>query len=339
MQERIGDVVFRQLARRLQGRRGKARAFGAELPAPDLIATATELLAFELPWDGAGAGDTRRIYAAASSASAGWRGAALYSVQSANLVPIGGSGARRCVLGAATSALPASSAMLFDRASELEIVLVSSDFGLTEASLAALAAGANRALLGDEVVQFAAAVETAPATWRLRGLLRGRGGTEAAARRGHMAGTPFVLLDDGPVLVDPEAEATHLAAIGLADAGPVIAEIANPGLTMRPLTPVHPRMRAMPGGGIALQWTRRARGAWSWSDGVDAPLNEQREAYLVGLGDTGTPALRWEVDQPRLELSAATLAGLSQAHGGKALWVRQIGAQAVSAPLLLTTLA
>src|SRR5690606_37886944 len=121
---------------------------------------------FELPWDGAGAGDTHRIYAAASSASAGWRGAALYSVQSANLVPIGGSGARRCVLGAATSALPASSAMLFDRASELEIVLVSSDFGLTEASLAALAAGANRALLGDEVVQFAAAVETAPATWR-----------------------------------------------------------------------------------------------------------------------------------------------------------------------------
>jgi len=87
-----------------------------------------------------------------------------------------------------------------------------------------------------------------------------------------------------------------------------------------------------------LGWTRRARGAWTWPDGVETPLGEQAEAYLAGLGNTEQPLLRWELAQPRLELSAATLAQLSSAHPGERLWVRQVGSFAVSPPLLLTTL-
>ena len=263
-------------------------------------------------------------------------------MQADGLVPLGGSGAGRGVIGETVSALPPSAAVLFDRQATLDVELVSADFELTSVAAEALATGANRALLGPEVIQFADAVWLEGSLWRLRGLLRGRGGTEEAAQAGHAAGTPFVLLDGQAVAVDPAkldpTDAISLAAIGLADDEPVIAPIANPGLTLRPLTPVHPRVQPSAGGGLILRWTRRARGAWTWPDGIETPLSEQAEAYTVGLGDTAQPALRWELAQPRLELSAATLAQLSSEHPGQPLWVRQVGSFAQSDPLSLTTL-
>ncbi len=326
--------------------RGAARQTAADpgvgLSAPDLVATPTRLLAFELPWDGTGPGDRRQAYAALSSVSRGWTGAALYAEQSAGLVPLGAGGAGRSVIGHTISTVAPSRAMLFDRHATIEVELASADFGLIGATAEALAAGANRALLGGEVIQFAGTVSLGGAQWRLRGLLRGRGGTEAAAQAGHAAGAPFALLDGRPVAIDPAeldpTGATRLAAIGLADDQPVIAAIANPGLTLRPLIPVHPRIEPTATGGLLLRWTRRARGAWNWPDGVETPLNEQAETYRVGLGDTEQPAVRWELGQPRLELSAAMLTQLSGEYPGQALWVRQVGSFAVSAPLFLTTL-
>jgi hypothetical protein len=315
---------------------------GDALPATDFVATPTELLAFELPWDGLAGGDRRQVYAALSSESRGWTGAALYAEHSGILTSLGGSGLRRSVMGKNASALAPSAAMLFDRQATLDIDLVSEDFALSGATLEALAAGANRALLGNEVIQFAEAASLGGSLWRLRGLLRGRGGTEEAAQSEHAPNTPFVLLDGGPLAVDPatldSTGAASVAAIGLADSEPVVAPIANPGLTLRPLTPVHPRIRAAAGGGLVLSWTRRARGAWTWPDGTEAPLNEQAEAYLVGLGDTEQPQLRWELGDAELELSAATLAQLSSQHPGQPLWVRQVGSFAASSPLLLATL-
>ncbi len=129
-----------------------------------------------------------------------------------------------------------------------------------------------------------------------------------------------------------------IAAIGLADAEPVTASIANAGLTLRPLTPVHPRAIAGADGGLALRWTRRARGAWTWPDEIETPLGEEAEAYLVGLGPVEASAMAWEVGAPVLELSAAALASLSAAHAGQPLWVRQSGSFAASEPLLLTTI-
>jgi hypothetical protein len=213
---------------------------------------------------------------------------------------------------------------------------------LASAAPAALASGANRALIGGEVVQFAEAIRVEGARWRLRGLLRGRGGTEASARDGQASGAAFSLLDDRPTAVDAAmletTGAVALAAIGLADGAAVIAPIGNLGLTLRPLSPVHARLRYEPDGGMFLSWTRRARGAWGWIDGVDVPLGEESERYLVGLGDTESPVLRWEVSEPRLTLSAAMLAQLASDHPGQPMWVRQVGSHAASASLLLTTL-
>jgi hypothetical protein len=305
-----------------------------------MVATATRLVAFEVPWDGLGAGDQRQVHAALSSASLGWTGAALYAVQAGALVPLGTSGTLRSVIGQTTSALAPSAAVRLDREATLDVELVSADFQLSDANPEALASGANRALVGGEVLQFCEAISLGGTAWRLRGLLRGRGGTERAAQSSHAAGTAFVLLDGTPIFLDQSqlGAATVLAAIGLAEDEPVNAPIANRGLGQRPLTPVHPHRRASQDGGMVLQWTRRARGAWTWPDEVETPLNEQGEGYVVGLGDIDQPVLRWQLDRPELEFAAATLAQLSADHSGKPLWVRQVGSFAVSEPLLLTSI-
>lgn len=315
---------------------------GSVLSAPDLVATPTLLEAFELPWDGDGAGDKPAIYAAPSSSGAGWRGAALHAERGGALTALGGSGSRRCVIGHAVGGLPPSPAMLLERGAMIDIVLASADFALIPTTPEALANGANRALLGGEVIQFARAAPLGGAIWRLTGLLRGRGGTEGAALQGHPAGTPFVLLDAAPRLLDPAragpSQGASIVALGLGDAAPVSAPIANPGLTLRPLAPVHARAQLLGDGSLSLGWTRRARGAWGWADEVDVPLVEQAEAYRVGLGPVRAPAALWDVPEPTLTLDAAPFAALAAAHSGAPLWVRQMGSFAQSPPLLLFTL-
>src|SRR5690606_8023244 len=163
----------------------------------------------------------------------------------------------------------------------------------------------------------------------------------AAALAGHPPGARFVLLDDRPIALDAASigGSASVVAIGLAESEPAIAPIDNPGLTLRPLAPVHPRRRGTSDGGLVFTWTRRARGAWSWPNGIETPLNEQTEGYLVGLGVPQAPDLAWETSQPRLELSASQWAVLAAEHAGKALWVRQLGSFDVSDPLLLASIA
>ena len=98
---------------------------------------------------------------------------------------------------------------------------------------------------------------------------------------------------------------------------------------------VHPRVIDRPDGALDLAWTRRARGGWAWRDGVDVPLQEQVERYLVTLGDPDGPLALWDLAEPRLALSAATLAALPSG----VLRVRQQGSHALSESLFLITLA
>jgi hypothetical protein len=315
---------------------------GSALHAPDLAVTPTQLLAYEMPWDGNGSPETRSTYAAASSSSAGWRGAAFYVQQGNDLQPLGPSGSQRSIIGTTTSNLPVSSTLLLDRTSSLDVDLASADFALDSADVTALANGANMALVGTELLQFVRAERVGDTGWRLTGLLRGRAGTEAEALLGARAGAGFVLLDGAPVALDSaklDPAGATIAAIGLADPEPVYALLANAGIARRPLSPVHGAVGQSPDGSLSLAWCRRARGGWLWLDGIEIPLNEQAEAYVVGLGDSDTPDHRWETVIPALQFDAATWAALRLAHAGKALWVRQVGTAAVSPPLLLTTIA
>jgi hypothetical protein len=313
----------------------------SNLPA-DALAPPTILAAFELPWDGNGSGDAPASFAAATSAGTNWGGAALFADHGDGaLLPLGTSGRGRCVLGATVGILAPGNPLLFDRCASVSVELVADDMALTDATPRLMAGGGNRALLGGELIQFSRAVPLGNRRWRLEGLLRGRGGTESAIAT-HSAGERFVLLDGQPVDLDPvkvgTVAGTLIAATGLGDTLPVESPIALQGITRRPLSPVHGHAHKLPDNSLQLAWTRRARGAWTWLDGVDTPLHEQAESYLVTYGSLAAPASIWEVTAPSLTIDAAQRAALTASQPGEYFRVRQQGTYALSEPLVLATL-
>lgn len=308
--------------------------------AEDQPAPGTVLLACELPWDGNPSTALPLLVAAASSPSPAWPGAALFVDQGDGaLLPLGPSGRERATIGSAITALSSASPLLFDRHSSLTVELAGTDLALGDATMRQLAMGANRALLGEEIIQFASAVPIGVGRWALSGLWRGRGGTETAIGS-HRIGEGFVLLDGSGVTLDPVAvgstpEAT-ITAIGLGDNAPVVAPIMLRGIGLRPLAPVHGRIEALASGATRLTWTRRARGGWAWEDGVETPLNEQAEAYEVTYVADGGVLARWQVTAPSLDLEAATLTPLRTAAPTGSMAIRQIGDRAVSDALILS---
>ncbi|GGY99660.1 phage tail protein [Novosphingobium colocasiae] len=312
-------------------------------PPADHATGETVLAAFEMPRLVPPApGESASLFAAASSPSPYWAGAALYADPGTGaMLPLGPSGRNRCMIGTMLDVLPVASPHIVDRASSVTVQLVGEDLALSDMSLAQLALGGNLALIGDEAIQFGRAIPLGAGVWRLEMLLRGRCGTEAAIG-GHGSSERFVLIDGRTTPVDAgrvgsSAEAAILA-LGRADADPVAAHIAARGVSLRPPAPVHGRARVLPDGTTRLSWVRRARGAWAWQDGVDVPLVEDRERYLVTLGPVAAPVRLWWSEVPWLDLSAAVLASLTALAVGQPIVVRQQGNQALSDPLTLLQL-
>lgn len=304
--------------------------------APDLLATPTIMTAFEIPWDGTGDGTSAACRVAASGASNGWTGASLYSRQAdGTMIPAGATGRQRAIVGAAVNVLPAASPLLLDRCNFVDVHLASSDFVLSDATWAQLMQGTNLAALGSELIQFARAIRLDTNTWRLSHLMRGRGGTEATIS-GHASGEAFALVDERLVQLDaslvPVASTTDIVAIGLGDATPAVSAIANPGLTLRPLSPVHGSVLRKADGSIALSWVRRARGSWAWLDDVEVPLNEATESWEISFTSPGSAARTWRTSSATLELEPAI--GLTLPAG--TFEVRQVGRQSRSLPLTVS---
>ncbi len=306
--------------------------------ATDLASTPTVLGAFALPWDGTGSGTTPAVFVAASGASAGWTGAALLADLGGDggaLTSIGTTGRRRARMGRTVGTFPAASPLLLDRQSTLDVVLAGPDQTLEDASLIQLLQGANRARIGSEIVQFASAKPLGGGVWRLSGWLRGRGGTEWAIGS-HTANEPFVLIEDTLVQLDAaqigDPATTRIVAVGLGDTAAVSVSISDPGATLRPLSPVHGKAVRQADGTMALDWVRRARGAWRWLDGVDAPLNEEAERWEITVGDPDAPVLRWQTTGPSLAVATGQIADLP-AGAPRYFAVRQIGRNAASPAL------
>lgn len=315
---------------------------GAALLPPDVLPGPTLLQAFELPADGLSNPDTPQMFAALSSTGAGWRGAALYLDRGGALAPIGHASAARATIGTLTQPLPPSPAILFEAAATLEMELSTDSDALAPTDMRGIAYGANRLLIGAEIVQFLHAQPLGARRWRLTGLLRGRGGSEPAAAIGHPVGQSAVLLDTKLTALDPAtvpaSSDTVIAAIGRGDDDAVLAPLQNAGIGRQPPCPVHPRCFNRADGSADLSWTRRARGQWQWHDAVETPLIEQTESYLLGIGPAESPAVQWTVDSPHLTLSAAAMDGLRRDYPGQTLWVCQIGTFSRSAPLVLLTM-
>lgn len=316
---------------------------GAGWLPPDRQPQPSLMRAFELPWDGSGSSENRRVFVAAGAAAGPWSGAALYARQGTTLARLGHTGGLRATGGVLLDAMSGSNALRFEPDARLTVQLHDHDAVLEPSNLEDIARGANRLLVAGEILQFAAIEPLGAGKWELTGLLRGRGGTEAAARAGHPAGAAVTLIDDQLLALDPArqgmAGSTALAAIGLADSAPVEAPIENPGASRRPLTPCHPQAFPSATGGLCLAWTRRARGHWTWLDEVEQPLVEQTETYEVGVGNPEVPSRLFETSVPRFEIVPEVLAELTAALAGLPLWVRQRGSFGKSEALLLTTIA
>ncbi len=317
---------------------GQAADGGTSWSPPDRLPVPTSLRAFELPWDGMGSNSAPQRYAAVGAPTGRWAGASLYRDSGGTLLPIGSAGPIRAVGGRLLAALGPSNGLRFEPSATVPIGLEDHEAELEPATLDAIARGANRLLIGNEIIQFARCEPEGSGIWRLSGLLRGRGGTEIEAMAGHAQGTPATLLDDRlvqlPADLDPGG-AERIAAIGHADEEPRFATVENRGRTRRPLFPVQPRSQTDVNGDLILRWTRRARGGWAWLAEVEQPLIEQAELYEVGLGNPARPVRIWTTSESSLRLERPEVDQLASLHADLPIWVRQKGSFAVSPPLCL----
>lgn len=304
---------------------------GRVLPAPDLTTGTTVLAAFEtLPFD-----DTLlaapRLTIVAAGTGPGWRRAAvLYSLDDGARWTSIGATAAPGVIGRIVSLSAGGGATLVDRAVQVIVELPHREMALAGADLAALSGGANLALLGDETIQFGSADQIGPTRWRLSTLLRGRRGSEAAIGT-QAVGDRFVMLAaETAVTLDLPMAAVgttvRLLATGVGDlAGPASATVRVTGRSVVPPPPVLLAAREVGDGRITLQWVRRSRTGWQWTDGIDSPLGEEREAYRITLGDDAPNATNVTVSASSLTLSA------SERGSGRLIAVRQIGTSGESA--------
>lgn len=190
-----------------------------------------------------------------------------------------------------------------------------------------MAEGANLAMIGDELLQFERAEPIGGARWRLSGLWRGRGGTEAAIGT-QRAGDPFTLLDrttlmrvDAPFALGMRV---HLLGQGAGDgSGAGEAEAVLVGRSVLPLSPVHLRAETE-GTGLKLRWVRRSSLGWAWQDGVDVPPGEGGEAYRLDLYRADGRLEQRETSKPEAWIEAA--------ESVRRIEVRQIGRHGLSLP-------
>jgi hypothetical protein len=265
----------------------------------------------------------------------GWRRADLLASwdSGATWQPAGGT-APPAAMGHVVAPPAAAGSAVLDLGGSAEVELLSDTIWLESRSDAALAAGANLAAIGDELIQFGVVEPLGGRRFRLSRLLRGRRGTEWAAA-GHAAGEAFALVDpDTLVLLEPPlaalgAEARVLAS-GLGDPAAVPAAAPISGEAVRPPSPVHLHADRRANGDVAIGWVRRSRSGWTWLDGADTPLGEEREAYRLTLTGGGSPRTV-ELAEPAFLYTAAAQAE-DGAAGALSIAVAQLGDAAASRP-------
>ena len=311
---------------------------GQAVTPPDWPDGETVVHLFDCPNIGTSPASAPRLLVAAAGSNAGWRGADIWICPAPDAEPIAlGMVRPAAALGALAGAVPASGGALIDLANDLVVTLVNPSMMLESVENSALLGGANRAMLGTEMLQFGTAERIGAAEWRLSRLLRGRGGSEIAS---HPAGTPFVLLDDIALLPvpDPVAQLVESGSAMLQWAGrasTAVAEAPLPavGQALAPLPPVHGRVRPDGAGGFAVEWMRCSRFDTGWRDHVDLPLGESREAWEIAPVPPVPGAGPWTTTAQALHLDAAAVASLPVAA---VLAVRQVGDLGRSRPLFLT---
>lgn len=307
----------------------------------DLETGPTTLILADLPAVQDTAATSPVVVVAAAGNKPGWRSAVLMQRAGPHAVwEDAGRTTAPAIMGVVGAALPMSSPHLFDLRASLMIDLLHDGMALQSAGDDALFAGANLALIGDELVQFGIAERVGSGRWAVSRLLRGRRGTEAAMQA-HGPGERFVLLDADaltPLALPVGAGTLDVLAKGVGDAVGVTANLTSIGAALRPLSPVHLRVSLLSDGGLEARWIRRSREGWHWPDAIDVAIGEEQELYRIDVaaGPIGV-ASSLLLSAPYYRASAAQIDEL-RAGGARSveISVRQVGRFALSAPMTAT---
>jgi hypothetical protein len=223
------------------------------------------------------------------------------------------------VIGATETAMGPAMGGVWDRSAPVRVKL--SGGALSSVAAVQLLNGANLMAVGDgasgnwELFQFADAALVAPDTYDLSMLLRGQAGTEDAGAAGWPVGSYVVLMNGVPQQIALSANERDLARhyrIGPSQRGyddPSFTHLveAFQGVGLRPYSPAHLRAITGANGDLLVNWTRRTRsGGDSWS-GLDVPLSEAYEAYLVRVVQGAAVVREVSVGQPQWSYSTAMM--------------------------------
>lgn len=252
-------------------------------------------------------------------------------------------------LGTVITAIPSGPIWRWDYAASLDIVLETG--ALASVSAEAALAGENAiGVQGSdgliEIILFQRAELMAARTYRLSGLLRGLGSSEAAAARSIAAGAFCFVLDDAVIDAGLEADqlgsAVELAVLpfgrDIADLASVRQSLSISGRAYRPLAPVHARARRETGG-VRFHFIRRTRaGGDSW-DLYEVPLGEDREEYRLEIWQGSTIKRAVSLVNPEfLYTSAEEVADFGTAQNAITISVAQVSARVGPGDALVTTL-
>lgn len=190
-------------------------------------------------------------------------------------------------IGTLVTSLPAwTKGNRWDRANRVQVRLRRGT--LSSATELAVLNGANAAVIGNEIIQFANATLIGDGIWEIDTLLRHRIGTEWAALSDHAIGARFVLLTAAALraieypLADLNVARTYRAVTsGQAIADGTSTSFTAIGNSVKPLAPAHVRGERDVSENLAVTWIRRARLNAEWRDDVDVPLDESSEKYGV----------------------------------------------------------
>jgi hypothetical protein len=161
-----------------------------------------------------------------------------------------------------------------------------------EYSAAQVLAGSGLAWVGGELIRYQTATLVSGNVYRFDGIIRGVLGTDYAAAD-HYAGEPIVLIPDEDALAAVNRNSSDIGSTSNwrtvttgknVPSAPAVAHTFF-GATLRPLPPVHLRVGVLADNSLRFAWTRRNRSNQAWLSGVDTPMTETTEQYVLQVID------------------------------------------------------
>ena len=236
------------------------------------------------------------FYAAANGGATSWRGATLTrSTDLGATYHIVGAFDTPATMGTTVGAL--GNFLGGNIPDELNKLTVNLSYGeIASVSYASFINGAQAAVIGSEIVYYREAILNVDGSYTLRGLLRGRRGSEYAMSA-HVPGERIIFLAVNSIkrisdLTSSIGVERLYKAITLGQSTGTTKTFTNTASGLKPYSVAQLGGGRSLTGDLQVTWARRARMSGEWRDLVDVPLGEDSEAYVVEIWDSGRTTLK-----------------------------------------------